>query len=113
MTIRIVSALLVGSLLAAAGCGGPELRVRSHGEDDEAKVYFKPTHDGAGNETTGAAETMIGEVPTGWEVPESLRGGRGRARVVYSDGDSKDVSFSILKDADTVVTVTKPPKPRK
>ena len=62
---------------------------------------------------TGAAETMIGELPTEWEVPPTLLGGRGTARLVYDDGMSKDVSFSILKDRDTKIQVTRPIKARK
>jgi hypothetical protein len=99
---------------ALAGCGGPELRIETLSNKEPAQVFFKPTHDGEGNEIPATApEKFIGELPTDWEIPPHLLGGRGLARVQFADGATQEARFSILREKDTLIRVSKPVVPRK
>lgn len=106
------------AMLAAlgAGCGGPPaLRIASLNREEQAKVYFKPSHDGLGNELPPRTtpETFLGEMPTEWEVPENLLGARGLVRVEYADGARQEARITIDPKKDTVKHVAKPPVPKK
>jgi hypothetical protein len=108
-------ATVVATLALAAGCGGPELQVKPLNGEDEGKVYFRALQDRDGGDRSQSGEVAIGDMPTDWEIPEDLRGGKGQVRVVYADGTVRTVEyFAILKDdRDTVIRVTKPaPKPK-
>ena len=111
LSLRALSALSALALLAA-GCGGPELIVKPLDGASKGRVYFKALQDGQGNDLQGAErETEIGDMPTDWEIPPELLGGKGRARVVFEDGRVRDVEwFPIRKDQDTVVRVAAPPR---
>lgn len=105
-----VRALLALALALVAGCGGPELIVRTIPETEGGRVYFRPVRDGEGNEFPNTArEEFIGEIPTEWEIPEPLLGGNGALRIDFGGGVTNEVyDFKILKDKDTVVSVSRP-----
>ena len=110
---HLISAALLA--LALVGCGGPALRVESLSRSDKGRVYFRPTLDANGQQLQIAStpETYIGDLPTDWEIPEDLRGGKANVRIVYWDDTTKDVyGLTLLKDRDTVTRVAKAPIPR-
>jgi hypothetical protein len=110
--VRRFVALPLFALLATAGCGGPELIVKSFHDDAEGHVFFKALQDREGNDLSKESrEREVGEMPTDWELPERLLGGKGQVRVVFSDGGVRLVEFfAIHKDKDTILRVTRPPK---
>jgi hypothetical protein len=100
---------MIASFFLLAGCGGPELHVKTSPPDIPAKVYFRPVRDGAGNEfPTSQPETYIGEAPTDWDIPEEYLGGWGYVRLDFGGGKMNDAQFQISKKVDTEIRVAAP-----
>jgi len=110
--MRLTHALApaLSALLAFSGCSGHELIVKPLDGEQEGRVYFRALQSGEGDDLSKSSrEAEIGEMPTEWELPESLYGGKGQARVVYGDGTERLVEFfHIQKDKDTIIRVSKP-----